>query len=396
MHREQYLAVQRGISPLPVQGPPTPPDSNQSAASETGSPPSYLGVKKPDAPIFEAPMLKTGERRQWIAVRLLGTGSFSKVLLATSDLSKTGVSEEDLDRKSLVAVKVCEHGPAGGVDEQRIEEGLKREIEILKAISHPSLIHLKAVTILKKRAYLILNYCLGGDMFELASGELNLLTPPLVRRIFAELVAAVSYLHEKLIVHRDIKLESKQIHRFSLVQLLIYTDVLMNVRLTSQLSTDTDWQSFPHPVVTLTDLGLGRFLPHPPASQLLTTQCGSEDYAAPELLMGQEYDGRATDAWALGVLLYATIEGRLPFDPVPGARRQSPTSHRIARCEWSWVKHADKDGDWDEEKGAELTGAKDCVESLLRRARTRVSLQQITQKEWVRDGIMVNGGLRYG
>ena len=157
-------------------------------------------------------MLKSKKKRHWVTVRLLGTGSFSRVLLATDDLFKTGLPEEELDPKSLVAVKVCEHGPAGGADEKRIEESLKREIDILKAINHPSLIHLKAVNILEKRAYLVLSYCPGGDMFELASEKLDLLTPSLIRRIFAELVAAVNYLHEKLIVHRDIKLESKHYH----------------------------------------------------------------------------------------------------------------------------------------------------------------------------------------
>lgn len=212
MQREEYLAIQRGISALPTQRPPTPPESNKSATSDAGSPPSYIYVKNIDTPIFEAPMLKNGKMRQWVSVKLLGTGSFSRVLLATSDLCKTGLPEEELNPKTLVAVKVCEHGPAGGADEKRIEESLKREIEILKAINHPSLIRLKAVNILEKRAYLILSYCPGGDMFELVSEKMNLLTPSLVRRIFAELVAAVQYLHEKLIVHRDIKLESK--HRW--------------------------------------------------------------------------------------------------------------------------------------------------------------------------------------
>ena len=109
--------------------------------------------------------------------------------------------------------------------------------------------------------------------------------------------------------------------------------------------------------------------------------------------MGQEYDGRMTDAWALGVLLYAIIEGRLPFDPIPGARRQSPTTHRIARCEWSWLKYADSDGEWDEQKGSQLAGAKECVEGLLRRTRTRLTLDQIAEMEWVKSGIAVDGGL---
>lgn len=147
-------------------------------------------------------------------------------------------------------------------------------------------------------------------------------------------------------------------------------------------------------MVTLSDLGLGRCIPRPPESPLLQTRCGSEDYAAPEVLIGQEYDGRATDAWALGVLLYALMEGRLPFDPVPGARRKSPTSHRIARCEWQWVKWADEDGEWDPVKGERLNGAREVVEGLIARTRSRWSLERVQKTEWVARGIMVEGGLQ--
>ena len=160
------------------------------------------------------------------------------------------------------------------------------------------------------------------------------------------------------------------------------------------LPSISDWQTYPDPIVTLTDLGLGRFIPEPPASPLLNTRCGSEDYAAPELLMGQEYDGRSTDAWALGVLLYAIMEGRLPFDPVPGARKQSPTSHRIARVEWSWIKYADRDGDWDETKGQALEGARQCVEGLLKRLRNRWDLDKVAETNWVKGAIQVEGGLK--
>lgn len=171
------------------------------------------------------------------------------------------------------------------------------------------------------------------------------------------------------------------------------SDVLVNLP-TIALSTISNWQTFPHPVVTLTDLGLGRWIPPPPASPLLDTRCGSEDYAAPEVLIGQEYDGRATDAWALGVLLYAIMEGRLPFDPVPGGRRKSPPSHRIARCEWQWVRWANADGEWDSGKGDELEGGREVVEGLLARARSRWSLEKVQEREWVMDGIQVEGGLR--
>jgi protein-serine/threonine kinase len=128
----------------------------------------------------------------------------------------------------------------------------------------------------------------------------------------------------------------------------------------------------------------------------LTTRCGSEDYAAPEILLGQPYDGRATDAWALGVLLYALMEGRLPFDPPPGkVGSRSRAAHRIARCDWVWSKFGDNDGEWDEAKGKDWAGAKEVVEGLLKKvSRGRKSLEEIEKMEWVKAGITVDGGVR--
>ncbi|KAL8774227.1 MAG: hypothetical protein Q9209_000978 [Squamulea sp. 1 TL-2023] len=386
MHREEYLAVQRGLA-LPIPKPPTPPRSDQATDDSTELVNRSLSPPVPSdslALTYSARDLRTGKVKSWRAVRQLGKGTFSTVMLATSQdvgcTSFTGHSmtdEHSLEPKSLVAVKICEQGPAGGADEQKVEVSLKRELEILKVISHPSLVHLKAVGIEDRQALLILNYCPGGDLFELASLKIDLLVPSLIRRIFTELVAAVRHLHCQYIVHRDIKLEN----------------VLVNMS-TSDLPKVANWQTHPYPIVTLTDLGLGRWIPKPPESPMLDRRCGSEDYAAPEVLMGQEYDGRATDAWALGVVLYAIMEGRLPFDPIPGSRRKSPTSHRIARCEWSWVKWADSDGEWDPDKGASLEGARKVVEGLLLRASRRWSLEKVETVEWVSHGLTIEGGLK--
>ena len=127
---------------------------------------------------------------------------------------------------------------------------------------------------------------------------------------------------------------------------------------------------------------------------MLTTRCGSEDYAAPEVLIGDEYDGRSTDSWALGVLLYAIMEGRLPFDPIPGSRRKTPTSHRIARCDWQWLRYADNDAEWDVAKGKEVEGAAKIVEGLVAKRRSRWSLERVQETEWVKGGITVEGGLK--
>ena len=223
LHREEYLAVQRGIT-VPIAKPPTPPKSNRETdSSDQESPPASPQIGKEPLPLrYEARMVNKEEVKQWRAIRQLGQGTFSTVMLATSQVagedyrvdlgkvtSKVPTEEEQrLDPRSLVAVKICERGPAGGADEKKIEVSLKRELEILKSIDHPSLVHLKAVNIMDQRALLVLNYCAGGDLFDLAVAKPDLLVPSLIRRIFAELVAAVQYLHSQYIVHRDIKLES--------------------------------------------------------------------------------------------------------------------------------------------------------------------------------------------
>ncbi|ORY00547.1 kinase-like domain-containing protein [Clohesyomyces aquaticus] len=378
LHREAYLAAQRGLIPAAVPaGLPTPPGSNRSVTESEEE-----EVAEEDKVNYIA--VRHGSQKTkklWRPVRQLGQGTFSKVYLATSEkvAAKDPLDETHLDPRKLVAIKVVEHGPAGGADEERVELSLKREVEMLRSVSHPSLVHLRAFDCDEAQALLVLTYCPGGDLFDVASGHRDLLGVDIVQRIFAELVSAVRYLHTKLIVHRDIKLEN----------------VLLNIP-TATVPLLKHPQSHPYPIATLTDLGLSRRIPEPPASPLLTTRCGSEDYAAPEILLGQPYDGRATDAWALGVLLYALMEGRLPFDPLPGkVGSRSRAAHRIARCDWVWCKFGDSDGEWDEEKGRVWGGAREVVEGLLKKvSRGRKGLEEVEGMEWVRAGIQVEGGIK--
>ncbi|KAK2868036.1 hypothetical protein FQN49_003217 [Arthroderma sp. PD_2] len=358
LQREEYLAAQRGIASLPPPL-PTPPSAHDLAS----------GIL--DNAVYDVQSIRSKQPRRYRWQSLLGQGAFSQVVLAARE-------EDRADKphaRRLVAVKIVEYGPAGGADEERVEVSLNREVDILKSIDHPSIVQLKAFGSDKKRALLVLDYCPGGDLFEFASMRMKRIEPPLIERIFSELVDAVRYLHKHHIVHRDIKLEN----------------VLLNIPF-AMLQDIPDWRLYPRAVITLTDLGLSRRIPQAPDSPLLRTRCGSEDYAAPEILMGQPYDGRSTDAWALGVLLYAIMENRLPFDPLPGtrgdpAKLRARTPHRIARCEWSWYRYADADGDWDPVKGRELEGARRCVEALLKRGSKRLHLDEVADMDWVRDAI---------
>ncbi|KAI6783237.1 Serine/threonine-protein kinase-like protein, partial [Emericellopsis cladophorae] len=175
--------------------------------------------------------------------------------------------------------------------------------------------------------------------------------------------------------------------------------VLVNVTPAELANPAIDWLTYPNSITTLTDLGLSRRITT--LDEKLETRCGSDDYAAPEVIMGQPYDGRATDAWTLGVLLYALLEARLPFDPHPGMsdthRMRSRTSHRIARVEWRWVTYADDEGDGDPQKFMDvgLEGAMEVTEGLLKRARSRWTLDKVAGREWVSGGIRVEGGLKF-
>ena len=290
---------------------------------------------------------------RWKHIRALGKGTFSNVVL--------GEAVDQSNPYPFIAVKIVEL-PMTKDTRSRVESSLKRELEILKFLKHPSIISLLALLITEKRYFMFTPFCEGGDLFELASKHRAKLTPPIIRKMFAEVAIAISYLHANNIVHRDIKLEN----------------ILVNHKLEDLLTLNTSTEN----LITVTDFGLSRKID--PSDPLLTTRCGSEDYVPPELLIGMPYDGRQTDSWAMGVLLYAIMEGRLPFDPPPNKsiRGRSRVAHRIARIEWSWNEFSDENKGitWKEE---DWNGAKFIVENLLIRREKRMTAADVCAHPWV-------------
>ncbi len=107
-----------------------------------------------------------------------------------------------------------------------------------------------------------------------------------------------------------------------------------------------DVDKLPTPLIKLSDFGLSRFID--PDHPLLRTRCGSESFAAPEIIMGQAYDGRNTDSWAVGVILFALVAGELPFDDsvwgtpaMEGESTRRKRMMRIARGHYEWPANVD-------------------------------------------------------
>ncbi|KAL6308682.1 kinase-like domain-containing protein [Sparassis latifolia] len=243
------------------------------------------------------------------------------------DASAVVVKESNAGR--LVAVKMTERSMCEKNSRTRVS--FVREVEVLRHISHPSIVSYLHSFSTPSHHCLVLEYVGGGELFDLIdNAETHArLDEPLLRRMFGELCRAVGWMHGVGLVHRDIKLE--------------------NILLTTSPFTSPLPAA---PLIKLSDFGLSRFID--PAQPMLTTLCGSESYAAPELVTGRPYDGRETDAWACGVVLYALATRRLPFDlpmanvahreVVVGEARMREVERRerrallmrIAKGEYSW------------------------------------------------------------
>ncbi len=267
----------------------------------------------------------------------------------------------------------------------------------------------------------MLEHIAGGEIFELINDDQKHVgvTEILLRRMFSELARAVAWMHSVALVHRDIKLESEQER---MPMLLIYSPRLLDILLTcnpfaSEYLDHTGSPSLdflPTPLLKLTDFGLSRFVN--PESPLLATRCGSESYAAPEIVMAIKYDGRQTDAWACGVVLFALATRVLPFDdivnktqtgggsigsdglPSPSGSVSSSFSNkgrrsylmRIAKNEYSWP---------DDETTARLASPalRRVVQRLLvRDPKKRSTMAELWDEDWMNgDGSMPRPGEGY-
>jgi len=119
----------------------------------------------------------------------------------------------------------------------------------------------------------------GGELFDFIVSH-GKFSEPEARYFFQQIVSAISYCHRRKVAHRDLKPE--------------------NLLLDSKTRT-----------IKIADFGLSNIIDD---GELLQTACGSPNYAAPEVISGLQYSGPEADVWSCGVILYALLTARLPFD----------------------------------------------------------------------------------
>ncbi|KAL8942210.1 MAG: hypothetical protein Q9216_001786 [Gyalolechia sp. 2 TL-2023] len=238
----------------------------------------------------------------YILGKTLGEGEFGKVKLGWRR-----------DGSVQVAVKLIRREALGG-NPSRLPK-IYREINILRELSHPNIVRLHEMTETDKYIGIVLEYASGGELFDYILLH-RYLKDNAARKLFAQLISGVGYLHKKGIVHRDLKLENLLLDRNKNI---IITDFgfanTFNPK--DQLDEEIEYNLSNRDFVKRKGLeqmqadGKRR-------GDLMQTSCGSPCYAAPELVVTDSlYTGRKVDVWSCGVILYAMLAGYLPFDDDP-------------------------------------------------------------------------------
>lgn len=177
------------------------------------------------------------------------------------------------DSNARFAVKVFDQG--------RDRNQAKREMRVLSRLQHPNV--LEAVEIIESslHCHLVCELVDGESLRAFAQRQpLHRLEESIAQKFYNQVVDGVHFCHERLVVHRDLKLEN----------------LLLNCS---------------EAQVKIIDFGFATQVASKDAK--LKAFCGTPSYMAPEIIRGENYSGFATDIWALGVVVFALLCGVLPF-----------------------------------------------------------------------------------
>lgn len=202
---------------------------------------------------------------------VVGRGAFGIVRIAHKN-------NGDAKNEQLYAVKEFRRRPQE--DQKKYSKRLNSEFCISSSLRHPNVIHTLDLLADAKGDYCeVMEFCAGGDLYSLvlAAGKLEVAEADCY---FLQLMRGVEYIHEMGVAHRDLKPE--------------------NLLLTT------------HGAIKITDFGNGECfrMAWETEAHMTAGLCGSAPYIAPEEYTDKEFDPRAVDVWACGVIYMAMRTGR--------------------------------------------------------------------------------------
>jgi serine/threonine-protein kinase len=166
-----------------------------------------------------------------------------------------------------------------------------REIRSLVQLAHPHIVRVSDVGEHDGLPFAVMQYLSGGSLRNrqrLSPQGHRLALPPEEVRVWLPGVAsALDFIHERHYIHRDVKPDN-----------ILFDD---------------------HGHVYLSDFGIAKVVADDSVQKRTTLQTatgivlGTPQYMAPELIMGEPYDGRV-DQYALAVTVYELLSGRLPAE----------------------------------------------------------------------------------
>jgi len=250
----------------------------------------------------------------------IGQGAFALVKRATHKRSNCTVAIKSYDKKNL--------------QDKSNSEAVKREVYILKHLDHPNIMHLYSVIDNRQSLNLVTELCLGKSLYHHIKKKPEQKLPEKeCKIIFKQLTDAVAYLHERNVAHRDLKLD--------------------NVLLDEKKQ------------IKLIDFGFSVCINE---ESKLSLYCGTPHYMDPDIVKKKDYNGKAADVWALGVILFILMTGKLPFF----GEFEGDLFRKIQKAKYDIPKTVSNEG-----------------KALIRRifntdSLSRVSAREILRDEWLR------------
>lgn len=197
---------------------------------------------------------------------VIGTGAYAKVRRCYSEKFKCNVAVKIVSKKNA--------------PKDYLTKFLPREIQCIHKLRHKHIVRMLEILETERSMYIVMQEAENGDLLDFINANHRKIAEKDAKVYFKQILEAVEHCHVKNVVHRDLKCEN----------ILFDKDMM----------------------IKLSDFGFARTI-NPEACQL-KTHCGSLAYAAPEIVKGKDYDGRISDIWSLGVVLFAMVNGKLPFN----------------------------------------------------------------------------------